>query len=128
MNENLKKLIDNAQKIQESRGKAIRTTKTVTIKRLKALGCGEVIVEKPFTTTLIAANERKGDSLYTLSESIVSPPLGDAALQKAYGVNNKRALLKKMFTEEEIGDLLAVCGSLINSANTIENKVVDIKN
>lgn len=128
MNENLKKLIDNAQKIQETRGKALRSKRTVTVKRLKALGCGGVTIEKPFTTTLLAAQERKGDSLYTLSESITYPPLGDVELQKAYGVNNKKALLKKIFTEEEIGDLLAVCGNLINSSNTIENKVADIKN
>ncbi|MGL4865131.1 MAG: phage tail assembly chaperone [Cetobacterium sp.] len=128
MNENLKKLIDNAQKIQETRGKAIRSKRTVIIKRLEVLGCGEVTIEKPLTTTLIAASERKGDNLYTLTESITYPPLGDVALQKAYGVNNKKALLKKMFTEEEIGDLLGVCGNLINANNTIENKVADIKN
>lgn len=128
MNENLKKLIDNAQKVQETKKAAVRSKSIVEIKRLSEIGCGEVIIEKPFTTTLIAANQRKGDSLYTLSESIIYPPLDDKELQKAYGVNNKIALLKQMFTEEELGDLLGVCGSLINSANTIKQKVVDIKN
>lgn len=128
MNENLKKLIDNAQKIQESRKKAIRSTRAVEVKRLKELGCGDIIIEKPLITVLIGASQRGGDSLYTLSESIVQPPLGDKELQKAYNVNNKKALLKQIFTEEELGDLTEVLGNLINTTATIDKKVADIKN
>ena len=128
MNENLKKLIDNAQKIQETRVKAVRSTRSVVVKRLEEIGCGEVTIEKPLVTVLIAASQRGGDSLYTLSESMISPALDDKDLQKAYGVNNKRALLKKIFTEEELGDLIEVLGNLINTTATIDKKVADIKN
>lgn len=128
MNGNLKKLIDNAQRVQETRAKAIRSTRTVVVKRLKEIGCGEVTIEKPLVTVLIGANQRGGDSLYTLSESMTFPDLNNKELQQAYGVNNKRALLKKIFTEEELGDLIEVLGNLINTNATLEKKVADIKN
>lgn len=128
MNENLKKLIDNAQKIQETRVAAVRSKRSVVVKRLKELGCGEVIIEKPLVTVLIGASQRGGDSLYTLSESMIFPVLDDKDLQKAYGVNNKKALLKKIFTEEELGDLIEVLGNLINTNATLDKKVADIKN
>lgn len=125
MNDNLKKLIDNAEKISDKKA-VVRTQRAYEIKRLSELGIEPFIIEKPKTTTLITARQKDGDSYYTIAESIVSPDLSNKDLQAAFKVNNKVALLKKMLTPEELDDLIMVAGELIQVKNTV--KVADIKN
>ncbi|MGL6114411.1 MAG: phage tail assembly chaperone [Cetobacterium sp.] len=125
----IENLIANASKIEASKQGIKRTTKSVIIKRLEKLGIGEIIIEKPSTNILIGAKERQGmdASFYTLTQSMVSPDLGNLDLQKAFKVNNKVALLKKIFTNEEIEDLIYVVGSMVMEQNTIK-PVLEIKN
>ena len=58
---------------------------------------------------------------------MINPDLSNKDVQKAFSVNNKEALLKKIFTEEELDDLIMHVGKL----NMTQNKAVlvsDIKN
>lgn len=125
----IENLIANASKIEASKQGIKRTTKTLVIERLEELGIGEIVIEKPTTNILLGAKERKGMDapFYTLTQSMISPDLGNLDLQKAFKVNNRVALLKKIFTNEEIEDLIAVAGSMVVEQNTLK-PVLEIKN
>ena len=102
----IKTLIDNAEKIKD-KGNIKRTSITIKIPRFEELGFQEpfVILEKPNSSILLAMTERT-DKFYLLSEAMINPDLSNKDVQKAFNVNNKLALLKKIFTEEELDDLL----------------------
>lgn len=123
----IKTLIDNAEKIKD-KSKIKRTSVTVKIQRFEDLNFEDPIVtlEKPNTTSILATSEKK-EKYYLLSESMKNPDLSNVEIQKAFNVNNKIALLKKIFTEEELDDLLMHLGKL----NMSQNKAIlveDIKN
>lgn len=123
----IKTLIDNAEKIKD-KSKIKRTSVTVKIQRFEDLNFEDPIVtlEKPNTTSILATSEKK-EKYYLLSESMINPDLSNVEIQKAFNVNNKIALLKKIFTEEELDDLLMHLGKL----NMSQNKAIlveDIKN
>lgn len=123
----IKTLIDNAEKIKD-KSKIKRTFVTVKIQRFEDLKFEDpvVILEKPNTTSILAAPEKK-EKYYLLSESMKSPDLSNVEIQKAFNVNNRIALLKKIFTEEELDDLIMHLGKL----NMSQNKAIlveDIKN
>lgn len=123
----IKTLIDNAEKIKD-KANIKRTSITVKIPRFEELGFPEPLVtlEKPNSSTLLAMTERS-DKFYLLSEAVINPDLSNKDVQKAFGVNNRLALLKKIFTEEELDDLLQHVGRL----NLTQNRAVlisDIKN
>lgn len=123
----IKTLIDNAQKIKD-RSNVKRTSVNVKIERFADLGFEDpiVILEKPTSTTILAALESK-EKYYQLAECVKNIDLGNKDLQKTFKVNNKIALLKKIFTEEELDDLVQHIGRL----NLVQNKAVlvsDIKN
>ena len=97
----IKNLIHNAEKIKNKQD-IKRTQKKVLIKRFLELGIDEpyVIFEKPTTPQILAIQEHKKE-IYAISECMITPNMKDAELQKAFGVNNAEALVKKLFTEEE---------------------------
>ena len=55
------------------------------------------------------------------------PDISNKELQKAFKVNNKQALLKKMFTEDEIDEMNDILISLA-STRTKTEIIDDIKN
>lgn len=123
----IKTLIDNAEKIKD-KGKIKRTSLTIKIKRFEELGFEDptVVLEKPTSATILAALEKQS-KYYQLSECMINPDLSNKDVQEAFKVNNKEALLKKIFTEEELDDLIMHVGKL----NMTQNKAVlvsDIKN
>ena len=124
---NIKQLIDNAERIKNKKD-IKRTRKTVLIQRFKKMGLDEpfVILEKPTTIQMLAIQERKSEA-FGIAECIISPNLNDIELQKSYGVNNKEALLRKIFTEEELQDLSAIVGEMIVTKSQAQI-VDDIKN
>lgn len=123
----IENLISNAERIK-NKTDIKRTQVKVLIKRFADLGIEDpyIILEKPTTSTLISASERKSE-VYTLSESMVSPNIRDKELMSAYAVNNSEALIKKMFTDEEIQDMTAILGEMITQKNRAQI-VNDIKN
>lgn len=120
-------LISNAEKIK-NKSDIKRTQKKVMIKRLADLEIDEpyVILEKPTTPQLLAIQERKTDT-YGIAECMVEPNVQDKELQKAFKVNNAEALVKKLFTEEELQDLSSILGEMIITKNQTQI-VDDIKN
>lgn len=124
---NIKQLIDNAERIKNKKD-IKRTRKTVLIQRFKKMGLEEpfVILEKPTTIQMLGIQERKSEA-YGIAECMITPDLNDRELQKSFGVNNKEALLKKMFTEEELQDLSAIVGEMIVTKSQAQI-VDDIKN
>lgn len=123
----LKQLIDKAEDIAKKESK--RESKTIKIKRFEKLGIENpfVVIEKPTLTTIISSRERAGNNLYALSESMKYPDISNKELQKAFKVNNKQALLKKMFTEDEIDEMNDILISLA-STRTKTEIIDDIKN
>lgn len=61
------------------------------------------------------------------AESIVYPDLEDAALQKSYGVMGREALVKAMFTADEISEIGAVLATSEDNKTTAD-LVEDAKN
>lgn len=123
----IKELIDNAERIKD-KSKIKRTSVKIKIPRFEELGFEEpfVTLEKPSSSILLAMTERS-DKFYLLSEAIINPDLSNKEVQTVFKVNNKLALLKKIFTEEELDDLLQHVGRL----NLTQNRAVlisDIKN
>lgn len=123
----IKTLIDNAEKIK-NKSNIKRTSVKIRIERFAELGFEDptVVLEKPTSTTILAALEKQS-KYYQLSECMINPDLSNEDIQKAFKVNNKEALLKKIFTEEELDDLIMHVGKL----NMTQNKAVlvgDIKN
>lgn len=123
-------LIKKAAEVEATKKGAKRSEKSVIINRLEELGIGEIKLEKPSIAILNAARDRKGEeaSLYTLSQAIISPDLGNKELQNAFKVNNKIALIKKIFTSEEIQDLVVVIGTLITEQETLKPAFEEVKN
>lgn len=123
----LKQLIDNAEQIK-NKDNIKKTRKVIKIKRFEQLGMDDpcVTLEKPGTTVLLLARKKESE-LYILSESMVSPDLGNKELQKAFGTKSREVLLKKIFTEEEIQDLMTYLGEMIEEKNTTRLED-DIKN
>ena len=97
----IKQLIENAEGLKDK--KETRTKVILEIDRFKELGFEDcrVTLQKPTTSMLIAAQEHN-DNYYQLSNCMINPDLHDKELQKAFKVNNASALLKKIFTEEEL--------------------------
>lgn len=124
----IKNLIDNAEKIREQVKDDGKSKKVIKIARFEELGFDDcnVILEKPSTATILAAGE-KNNEFYILSEIMIEPNLADKELQKAFGVNNKIALLKKIFTTEELTDLVMHVGELVQAKNKAR-LVDDLKN
>lgn len=122
----LQELIRNADKVKNKEN-IKKTSKKLLIPRFKDMGFKDpyVVIEKP-TIDILALSIEKQEKYFQLSECMVSPNLSDIDVQKAFKVNNKVALLKKIFTEEELGDLVLSLGKLTSHQNkAIE---VDIKN
>ena len=124
---NIKQLIENAERIKNKKD-IKRTRKTVLIQRFKKMGLEDpfVILEKPTTIQMLGIQERRSES-YGIAECMITPDLNDRELQKSFGVNNKEALLKKIFTEEELQDLSAIVGEMIVTKSQAQI-VDDIKN
>ncbi|MCD7980595.1 MAG: hypothetical protein LUF31_08465 [Fusobacterium sp.] len=123
----LKQLIDNAEQIK-NKDNIKKTRKVIKIKRFEQLGMEDpcVMLEKPATTVLLLARKKESE-LYILSESMISPDLGNKELQKAFGTKSREVLLKKIFTEEELQDLMTYLGEMIEEKNTARLED-DIKN
>lgn len=123
----IENLISNAERIKNKKD-IKRTQKKVMIKRFAELGIEEpyVVLEKPTTPQLLAIQERKSET-YGIAECIVTPNVHDSELQKAFGVNNAEALVKKLFTDEELQDLSSILGEMIIFKNQAQI-VDDIKN
>lgn len=124
---NIENLIHNAEKIK-NRQNIKRTQKKVFIKRFAELELNEpyVIFEKPTTAQILAIQEHKKDT-YAIAECMVVPNIHDVELQKAFGVNNSEALIKKLFTEEEIQDMSSILGEMITTREKAQ-VIDDIKN
>ena len=123
----IENLISNAEKIK-NRQNIKRTQKKVLIKRFEELEIEEpyVIFEKPTTTQLLAIQQHK-DDIYGIAECMVTPNVKDREFQKAFGVNNAEALVKKLFTDEEIQDMSSILGEMIITKSQAQI-VDDIKN
>lgn len=123
---NIKNLIDNAEKIKNHNEE--RTSIILSIPRFEKLGFDntDVVITKPTLSSMIVAEEKQ-DRYFLLSESISNIDLGNKKLQKAFGVNNRLALLKKIFTEEELTEMLTQLGKLLTT-QTKTKIVTDIKN
>lgn len=122
----LQELIRNADRVK-NKDNIKKTSKKLLIPRFKELGFKDpyVVIEKP-TIDILALSLEKQEKYFQLSECMVNPNLADTDVQKAFKVNNKVALLKKIFTEEELGDLVLHLGKLTShQSKAIE---VDIKN
>lgn len=122
----IQKLIEQAEELKNK--KETRTKITLEIPRFKELGFEDftVVLQKPTTTIMLSAQEHD-DKYYQLCECMVNPNLSDVEVQKAFKVNNKTALLKKIFTEEEIEDMIMHLGRL-TLTQTKAKSVADIKN
>ncbi|WP_278572569.1 hypothetical protein [Fusobacterium ulcerans] len=122
----IKALIDKAEILKNK--KEDRTNIKIEIYRFKKLGFNDpyVILERPTLTTVIAAQEHKSE-YYQLCESMKTPDLSNKDLLKAFNVNNKTALLKKIFTDEEIQEMVLHLGKIV--LETRKTKIIaDIKN
>lgn len=123
----IKELIDNAERIKD-KSKIKRTSVKVKIPRFEELGFKDpfIVLEKPTSTTVLAAMENK-EKYYQVAECIKNIDLSNKELQQTFNVNNKIALIKKIFTEEELDDLVAHVGKMM----FVQSKAVlvsDIKN
>lgn len=123
----IENLIHNAEKIKNKQD-VKRTQKKVLIKRFLELGIDEpyVIFEKPTTPQILAIQEHKKE-IYAISECMITPNMKDTELQKAFGVNNAEALVKKLFTEEELQDMSSILGEMITTREKAQI-IDDIKN
>lgn len=123
----IKNLIHNAEKIKNKQD-IKRTQKKVLIKRFLELGIDEpyVVFEKPTTAQILAIQEHKED-VYAIAECMITPDTNDIELQKAYGVNNAEALVRKLFTEEELQDMSSILGEMITTREKAQI-IDDIKN
>lgn len=122
----IKKLIEQAEELKNK--KETRTKITLEIPRFKELGFGDytVVLQKPTTTIILSAQEHE-DKYYQLCECMITPDLSNKDVQKAFKVNNKSSLLRKVFTEEEIEDMIMHLGRL-TITQTKARLVADIKN
>lgn len=123
----IENLIHNAEKIK-NRENLKRTQKKVLIKRFLELGIEDpyIVFEKPTTAQILAIQDHKKE-IYAISECMITPNVKDTELQKAFGVNNAEALVKKLFTEEEIQDMSSILGEMMISRNKAQ-VIDDIKN
>lgn len=123
----IENLIHNAEKIK-NRENLKRTQKKVLIKRFLELGIEDpyIVFEKPTTAQILAIQDHKKE-IYAISECMITPNVKDTELQKAFGVNNAEALVKKLFTEEELQDLSSILGEMIVARNKAQ-VIDDIKN
>lgn len=122
---NIEELIKNADKVKEKQPEKLYTLK---VKRLENLGFdGTLKVRKPDVLLISSYVERNRDSAYLAAESIVEPNLNDKALQEAFKVKNRKDLVKRLFTVEEIGEIDAQLG-IIMKRNPEVSIVDDIKN
>ena len=123
----IKTLIHNAEKIK-NRENLKRTQKKVLIKRFLELEIDDpyVVFEKPTTAQILAIQEHKED-VYAIAECMITPNTNDIELQKAYGVNNAEALVRKLFTEEELQDMSSILGEMITTREKAQI-IDDIKN
>ncbi|MFR4478230.1 MAG: phage tail assembly chaperone [Fusobacterium sp.] len=122
----IKQLIENAEELKNK--KETRTKIIIEIPRFKELGFEDcrVTLQKPTTAMIISAQEHS-DNYYQLAECMVNPDLNNKEFQKAFKVNNKSALLKKIFTEEELQDMLIHLGR-ITMTQSRAKLVADLKN
>lgn len=123
----IENLIHNAERIKNKQD-IKRTQKKVLIKRFEELQIDEpyVVFEKPTTAQILAIQDHKKD-IYAISECIIIPNIKDMELQKAFGVNNAEALVKKLFTDEEIQDMSSILGEMITTREKAQI-IDDIKN
>ena len=123
----IKNLIHNAERIKNKQD-IKRTQKKVLIKRFLELGIEDpyVVFEKPTTAQILAIQEHKKE-IYAISECMITPNMKDTELQKAFGVNNAEALVKKLFTEEELQDMSSILGEMITTREKAQI-IDDIKN
>lgn len=122
----IKQLIENAEELKDK--KETRTKVILEIPRFKELGFEDcrVTLQKPTTAMIITAQEHN-DNYYQLAECMINPDLNNKEFQKAFKVNNKSALLKKIFTEEELQDMLIHLGR-ITMTQSRAKLVADLKN
>ena len=122
---NIESLIKNADRIKEKQPEKLCF---LQVKRLNELGLdGSFRVRKPDVLLVSSYVERDRDSAYLVSESIVEPDLNNKELQSAYKVKNKKDLIKKILTVEEIGEMDAQLGLLMRK-NPEVSLVDDLKN
>lgn len=123
----IENLIHNAERIKNKQD-IKRTQKKVLIKRFAELEIDDpyVVFEKPTTAQILAIQDHKKD-IYAISECMITPNIKDTELQKAFGVNNAEALVKKLFTEEEIQDMSSILGEMITTREKAQI-IDDIKN
>lgn len=122
---NIESLIKNADRIKEKQPEKLFF---LQVKRLNELGLdGSFRVRKPDVLLVSSYVERDRDSAYLVSESIVEPDLNNKELQSAYKVKNKKDLIKKILTVEEIGEMDAQLGLLMRQ-NPEVSLVDDLKN
>ncbi len=122
---NIESLIKNADRIKEKQPEKLFF---LQVKRLNELGLdGSFRVRKPDVLLVSSYVERDRDSAYLVSESIVEPDLNNKELQSAYKVKNKKDLIKKILTVEEIGEMDAQLGLLMRK-NPEVSLVDDLKN
>lgn len=123
----IENLIHNAERIK-NRQDIKRTQKKVLIKRFLELGIEDpyIVFEKPTTAQILAIQDHKKE-VYAISECMITPNVKDTELQKAFGVNNAEALVKKLFTEEELQDLSSILGEMIVARDKAQ-VIDDIKN
>ena len=76
---------------------------------------------------MIISAQEHNDNYYQLAECMINPDLNNKEFQKAFKVNNKSALLKKIFTEEELQDMLIHLGR-ITMTQSRAKLVADLKN
>ncbi len=118
-------LIKNAEKLKE--GKEYKPFE-IKISRFEEIGIeGNVKIKKPDTSILNSYLERNKDIKYLISECMVEPDLGNKELLSTFKVRNKKELVSKLFTEEEIYDLDVAIGKIINKTRSA-SLVDDIKN
>ncbi len=121
----LEALIKNAEKLKE--GKEYKPFE-IKISRFEEIGIeGNVKIKKPDTSILNSYLERNKDIKYLISECMVEPDLGNKELLSTFKVRNKKELVSKLFTEEEIYDLDVAIGKIINKTRSA-SLVDDIKN
>ncbi len=118
-------LIKNCEKVKE--GKEYKPFE-IKINRFEEIGIeGNVRLKKPDTSLLSSYIERNKDIKYLISECMIEPDLDNKELQKTFKVRNKKELVSKIFTEEEINDMDIAIGKIINKTRSA-SLVDDIKN
>lgn len=125
-------LTDLIRKAEEIQNKQKDKLFEIKIDRFEKMGIQSCIkVKRPDSALLTSFMERNQDSAYLLGECIIEPNMADENLMRAYNANSKKALVEKIFTNEEITDMDVIFGQIIKdnkSVSLVDKMADDIKN